>query len=120
MFHQRNENMKDNNNQSQEMYELYGSILKPIFENVNYYISKKNPNYKDVYDKTKLYLEKLPNDYDLNADKYFPILAKSIVSENYKLGKYLFPNLKLLIKNNFLLGLTPMNYLELDIESLIH
>ena len=76
------------------MYELYGSILKPIFENVNYYISKKNPNYKDIYDKTKLYLEKLPNDYDLNADKYFPILAKSIVSENYKLGKYLFPNLK--------------------------
>ena len=118
MFHQRNENMKDNNNQSQEMYELYGSILKSIFENVNYYISKKNPNYKDIYDKTKLYLEKLPNDYDLNADKYFPILAKSIVSENYKLGKYLFPNLKLLIKNNFLLGLTPMNYLELDIESL--
>ena len=118
MIPQKNENIKERNMQSPEMYELYGSILKPIFENVNYYISKKNPNYKDVYDKTKLYLEKLSSDYELNADKYFPILAKSIVVENYKLGKYLFPNLKLLIKNNFLLGLTPINYLELDIESL--
>ena len=118
MIPQKNENIKEQNMQSPEMYELYGSILKPIFENVNYYISKKNPNYKDVYDKTKLYLEKLSSDYELNADKYFPILAKSIVVENYKLGKYLFPNLKLLIKNNFLLGLTPINYLELDIESL--
>ena len=118
MIFQKNENIIAQNMQSQEMYELYGSILKPIFENVNYYISKKNPNYKDVYEKTKLYLEKLSSDYDLNADKYFPILAKSIVVENYKLGKYLFPNLKLLIKNNFLLGQTPINYLELDIESL--
>ena len=118
MISQKNENIIAQNMQSQEMYELYGSILKPIFENVNYYISKKNPNYKDVYEKTKLYLEKLSSDYDLNADKYFPILAKSIVVENYKLGKYLFPNLKLLIKNNFLLGQTPINYLELDIESL--
>ena len=60
----------------------------------------------------------MSKDYELNADKYFPILAKSITVENYKLGKYLFPNLKLLIKNNFLLGLTPINYLELDIQSL--
>ena len=118
MITQRNVNKNENSNQSQEMYELYGSLLKTIFENVNYYISKKNPNYKDIYDKTKIYLEKLSNDYDLNADKYFPTLAKSITVENYKLGKYLFPNLKLLIKNNFLLGLTPINYLELDIESL--
>ena len=95
---------------SAEMYKLYGSILKPIFENVNYYISKKNPNYKEVYDKTKIYLEKLQNDYELNADKYFPILSKSIAVENYKLGKYLFPDLKLLIKNNFLLGDTPLNF----------
>ena len=65
-----------------------------------------------------LIVSTLLNDYDLNADKYFPTLAKSITVENYKLGKYLFPNLKLLIKNNFLLGLTPINYLELDIESL--
>ena len=26
---------------SVEMYKLYGAILKPIFENINYYISKK-------------------------------------------------------------------------------
>ena len=110
--------IKDKNIQSKEMQDLYSSILKQIFENVNYYISKKNPNYQDVFDKTKLYLEKLSKDYELNADKYFPILAKSITVENYKLGKYLFPNLKLLIKNNFLLGLTPINYLELDIQSL--
>ena len=110
--------IKDKNIQSKEMQDLYSSILKQIFENVNYYISKKNPNYQDVFDKTKLYLEKLSKDYELNADKYFPILAKSITVENYKLGKYLFPNLKLLTKNNFLLGLTPINYLELDIQSL--
>ena len=118
MTSQKNENDKDKNIQFKEKFELYCSILKEIFENVNYYISKKNPNYKEVYEKTKLYSEKLPKDYELNADKYFPVLAKSIVVENYKLGKYLFQNLKLLIKNDFLLGLTPINYLELDIQSL--
>ena len=117
MFSLRNQNIINKNIES-ERYELYGSILKPIFENVNYYISKKNPYYNDIYDKTKYYLEKLPNDYELNADKYFPILAKSIEVENYKLGKYLFPDLKLLIKNNFLLGKTPLNYLEFDIQTL--
>ena len=101
---------------SAEMYKLYGSILKPIFENVNYYISKKNPNYKEVYDKTKIYLEKLQNDYELNADKYFPILSKSIAVENYKLGKYLFPDLKLLIKNDFLLGDTPLNFFGIELS----
>ena len=100
---------------SAENYKLYGSILKPIFENVNYYISKKNPYYKEVYDKTKYYLEKLQNDYELNADKYFPILSKSIMVENYKLGKYLFPDLKLLIKNNFLLGETPLKYFGIEL-----
>ena len=105
-----NQSSKERNIQkSAEIYKLYGSILKPIFENVNYYISKKNPNYKEVYDQTKEYLEKLQNDYDLNADKYFPILSKSLVVENYKLGKYLFPDLKLLIKNDFLLGETPLS-----------
>ena len=102
---------------SAEMYKLYGSILKQIFENINYYISKKNPFYKEVYDKSQYYLEKLQNDYDLNADKYFPILSKSIVIENYKLGKYLFPDLKLLIKNNFLLGETPLNFLGVELLS---
>ena len=102
---------------SAENYKMYGSILKPIFENVNYYISKKNPYYKVIYDKTKYYLEKLQNDYELNADKYFPILSKSIIVENYKLGKYLFPDLKLLIKNNFLLGETPLNYFGLELPS---
>ena len=102
---------------SAEMYKSYGSILKPIFENINYYISKKNPYYNEVYDQTKYYLEKLQNDYDLNADKYFPTLSKSIAVENYKLGKYLFPDLKLLIKNNFLLGKTPLNLLSVEFIS---
>ena len=102
---------------SPEMFKLYGSILKPIFENVNYYISKKNPYYKEIYDKTKYYLDKLQNDYDLNADKYFPILSKSIIVENYKLGKYLFPDLKLLIKNNFLLGETPLSYYGVELPT---
>ena len=118
MFSFKSPNVINKNIEPQEAYKLYGSILKQIFENINYYISKKNPNYKYVYEKTKYYLEKLPNDFDLNADKYFPVLAKSIEVENYKLGKYLFPDLKLLIKNNFLLGETPLNYLEFDIESL--
>ena len=99
---------------SAEMYKLYGTILKQIFENINYYISKKNPYYKEIYDNTKIYLEKLPNDYELNADKYFPIISKSIIVENYKLGKYLFPDLKLLIKNNFLLGETPLKYFGIN------
>ena len=100
---------------SAEMYKLYGSILKSIFENINYYISKKNPYFKEIYDKTKIYLEKLQNDYELNADKYFPVLSKSIAIENYKLGKYLFPELKLLIKNNFLLGETPLKYFGVEL-----
>ena len=63
--------LKERNIQkSAEMYKLYGSILKPIFENVNYYIAKKNPYYKEIYDRTKYYLDRLQNDYDLNADKY--------------------------------------------------
>ena len=102
---------------SVEMYKLYGAILKPIFENINYYISKKNPHYKEVYDKTKIYLDKLSNDYQLNADKYFPILSKAIIVENYKLGKYFFPDLKLLIKNNFLLGETPLKYFDIEFLS---
>ena len=102
---------------SSEMYKLYGSILKPIFENVNYYISKKNQYYKEIYDKTKIYLDKLQNDYELNADKYFPILSKAITVENYKLGKYLFQDLKLLIKNDFLLGETPINHFDIEFPS---
>jgi len=110
--------LKERNTQkSAEMYKLYGSILKPIFENVNYYIAKKNPYYKEIYDRTKYYLDRLQNDYDLNADKYFPILSKSIIVENYKLGKYLFKDLKLLIKNNFLLGDTPLNYFGLELPT---
>ena len=102
---------------SAEMYKLYCSILQPIFENVNYYISKKNPYYQEVFDKTKKYLDNLENDYELNADKYFPILSKSIAVEQYKLGKYLFPNLKLLIKYSFLLGETPLSKYSLELSS---
>ena len=41
MITQKNENAKDKSIEFQQKFELYCSILKPIFENVNYYISKK-------------------------------------------------------------------------------
>ena len=92
-----------------EMCKLYCSFLKPIFENINYYISKKNYYYQEIYDKTESYLKKIQIDYKLNGDKYVPIIIKSIVTENYKIGKNVFPNLAQLIKNNFILGQTSIS-----------
>ena len=94
---------------TREMCKLFCSFLKFIFENINYYISKKNYYYQEIYDKTESYLKKIQIDYKLNGDKYVPIIIKSIVTENYKIGKNVFPNLAQLIKNNFILGQTSIS-----------
>ena len=102
---------------SPEMYKLYCSLMKTILDNINYYISKKNDYYQEIIDKTKQYLNQIEKDCDLNADKYYPIIAKSILVENYKLGKYVFTNLNKVIKNNFLLGRTPLSKFDIKLPT---
>ena len=102
-----------------EMYNLYTSHFKSIFENINYYISKKNPYYSEISEKCQIYLKKLTVDYDLNGDKYIPIIIKSLYIENYKLAKYVLPDLSLLIKNNFILGRNDIMKFRTDLTSFI-
>ena len=79
------------------MYKLYCSLMKSIFENINYNISKKSPYYQEIYDKSQSYLKKIESDYELNGDKYIPYIIKSLITENYKLAKNVLPNLSKLI-----------------------
>ena len=102
-----------------EMYNLYTSHFKSIFENINYYISKKNPYYSEISEKCQIYLKKLTVDYDLNGDKYIPIIIKSLYIENYKLAKYVLPDLSQLIKNNFILGRNDIMKFRTDLTSFI-
>jgi hypothetical protein len=95
--------------------------LKTIFDNINYYISKKNNYYKEIVEKSKEYMDKidkLSGEFSLNADEYYILIYKSLLVENYKLAKYVLPNIKILIKNNFLLGDTPLNKLNIEIEQI--
>ncbi len=100
-----------------EMFKFYCSYMKPIFENINYYISKKNPYYQEIYDKSESYLKKVESDYELNGDKYIPIIIKSLFTENYKLAKNVLPNLSKLIKNNFILGKTNISLYKKELPS---
>ena len=102
-----------------EMYQLYITHFKQIFENINYYISKKNPYYQEIYEKSELYPKKIVIDYDLNGDKYIPIIVKSLYLENYKLAKYVLPNLSILIKNNFILGLNDVVKYKSELNSFL-
>ena len=102
-----------------EMYNLYTSHFKSILENINYYISKKNPYYSEISEKCQIYLKKLTVDYDLNGDKYIPIIIKSLYIENYKLAKYVLPDLSQLIKNNFILGRNDIMKFRTDLTSFI-
>ena len=104
---------------TQEMYKLYTSHFKQIFDNINYYISKKNPYYTEISEKTQIYLKKLSNDYELNGDKYIPIIIKSLYIENYKLAKYVIPDLTILIKNNFILGRNDIIKFKTELGSFI-
>ena len=106
---------------TEEMRKLYTSTLKNIFDNINYYISRKNNYYKEILEKSKNFIEKmdkLSGDYALDADEYFILIYKSLLVENYKLAKNVFPDIKILIKNNFLTGNTQINRLEIDIEKI--
>ena len=106
---------------TEEMRKLYSSTLKNILDNINYYISKKNKFYQELLEKTKNYLDnfdKKTRDFPLNADKYFILIYKSLIIENYKLAKNIFPGLKILIKNNFLIGKTELNELRIDLEDI--
>ena len=100
-----------------EMKKLYTSTLKTLFDNINYYIPKKNIFYKEITEKTKKYIEKidkLSGNFSLNADEYFILIYKSLTVENYKLAKNLFPHLKILLKNSFIIGNTPLNKFNID------
>ena len=100
-----------------EMKKLYCSTLKTLLDNINYYISKKNIYYKEILEETKKDIEKidkLSGSYSLDADDYFLIIYKSLMVENYKLAKNLFPHLKILIKNSFMTGNTPLNIFNTD------
>ena len=106
---------------TEEMRKLYCSTLKTIFDNINYYISKKNNYYKEIVEKSKEYMDKidkLSGEFSLNADEYYILIYKSLLVENYKLAKNVLPNIKILIKNNFLLGDTPLNKLNVEIEQI--
>ena len=100
-----------------EMYKLYTTHFKQIFENINYYLSKKNPYYEEVIEKIKLYLKKLTVDYELNGDKYIPIIIKSLIYENYKLAKNVLPDLGILLKNNFILGRIDIIKYKADLDN---
>ena len=103
-YPKKSKNQKEIVPKTPEMYNLYTTHLKQIFENINYYIAKNNPYYKEIHEKTEIYLKKLAVDYELNGDKYIPIIIKSLYIENYKLAKNVLPNMNILIKYNFILG----------------
>ena len=101
-----------------EMRKLYTSTLRTLFDNINYYISKKNTYYEEIKEITFKNIEeidKLSDNFTLNADKYFIIMYKSLTVENYKLAKNFFPCFKILIKNSFITGYTPLNELNIDL-----
>ena len=102
-----------------EMYKIYTQYFKQIFENINYYISKKNPYYPEIFEKTQIYPKKITLDYDLNGDKYIPIIIKSLYMENYKVAKYILPDLIILIKNNLILGRNDVIKYKLDLNSFL-
>ena len=102
-----------------EMYQLYTTHFRQIFENINYYISKKNPYYAEIIEKTESYTKKIAIDYDMNGDKYIPIIIKSLFIENYKLAKYVLPDLIILIKNNFILGRNDIIKYRADLGSFL-
>ena len=118
-YPKKSKNQKEILPKTPEMYNLYTTHLKQIFENINYYIAKNNPYYKEIHEKTEIYVKKLAVDYELNGDKYIPIIIKSLYLENYKLAKYVLSDLIILIKNNFILGLNDVIKYKTDLSSFL-
>ena len=101
-----------------EMKKLYCSTLRTLFDNVNYYVTKNNTYYKEILEKSKKYMDKidkLSGDFPLDANEYFILMYKSLTVEKYKLGKNLLQNLKILIKNSFITGNSPLCEYNIDI-----
>ena len=99
-------------------YKIYSFHLKKIFEQIENYISKKNNYYQEIIDYIKLFPTLLENDKtSLNADKYFPIISKSLYYESYKIAYCVLENLKILISNNFLLGETKLNEINSNLNN---
>ena len=102
-----------------ELRKIYTSTLRTLFDNINYYVSKKNTYYEEIKETTNRNIEeigKLSENFMLDADKHFIIMYKSLTVENYKLAKNFFPSFKILIKNSFITGSTPINQLNMDIN----
>ena len=73
----------------------------------------------EIIEKIKLYLKKLTVDYELNGDKYIPIIIKSLIYENYKLAKNVLPDLGILLKNNFILGRIDIIKYKADLDNFL-
>ena len=100
-------------------YKIYILHLNQIFNQIDYYLSKKNVHFQKIKNNIKEFRTILENENksNLNADKYFPIIAKSLEYENYKIAYSVLDDLKFLISNNFLLGKTKENDIQSDLET---
>ena len=100
-------------------YKIYSLHLKKIFEQIDNYISKKNNYYQEILDYIKQIPTLLEKDKtsNLNADKYFPIISKSLQYESYKIAHCVLENIKILISNNFLLGKTKLNEINSNLDN---
>ena len=107
------ENNNNNNNSSdKELKEKYIKIIKEIFSNIEYYLKSSNKYYNEIIDFCKIIKEKIKeeeekkteNNFDLDFDNYYHYIAKTLTTEHSKLCNIILNNLKLLIKNNLLLG----------------
>ena len=100
-------------------YKIYSFHLKKIFEQIDNYISKKNNYYQEILDYIKQIPTLLEKDKtsNLNADKYFPIISKSLQYESYKIAHCVLENIKILISNNFLLGKTKLNEINSNLDN---
>ena len=96
------------NESKNDQYKIYLKCFTEIFEKIKNYLSKRNQFYNEIMIFIKTYPEELQKDKEtkLNGDKYFPIIAKSLETENIKITETVLFNLKLLIQNNLLLGRT--------------
>lgn len=94
----------NSNNQQQPSQKEYKSLLIEIFKTIKDKISKNNHFYEEIEIELQNIEPRIEEDTTLNADIYFPLIAKALVHENQKIAEVVLRNSKLLIENNFLLG----------------